>query len=136
MLETLRAHHERIRACLLIHRELCSAVAPEGGRLVLSRLRLLTAKAERSRFLARHVLPLLEDSADGVIDELVTRLAIDHAARQDAIKAHLKRWDALSIERDWEAYQAAATRFMASVEERIRLEADALGPTLTRIGAI
>lgn len=116
---------------MLSHRELCSAAMPEGGRLVLSRLRLLTAAADRSRFLARDVLPLLQASADAVTDRTVAHLAVDLATRQGAFKAHIERWDAQSIERDWPAYQEAAARALASVEQRVRLENDTLGPLLT-----
>lgn len=133
LLATLRAHHARIRECASHHDELCRVAKPDSGRVVLSRLRLLNMNADRSRFLAREVLPALQVSTSPSAREVVAHLAADLATRQNTLKAHIERWDAGSIDRDWSVYQQAALRILAAVEERLQIEADALVPLLSRL---
>ncbi len=130
MLEMLLAHHARLRACLVVHRALCSDPAPQSGRLALSTLRIAAANADRTRFLTREVLPTLQTRAHPACDDLIDRLAVDLATRQAAAKAHGARWDVAAIEEDWAGYQAASTLELASIEERIGLEVDLLVPLL------
>jgi hypothetical protein len=130
MLAALRTHHERIRECLLLHRALCAQAAPDSGRLALSRLRLSAVNADRSRFLANDVLPLLQSRGDPGTARVIHHLATDLATRQVAAKEYISRWDVMSIERDWDGYKQASARALMSIEQRIRLEVDVLIPIL------
>lgn len=126
MLEVLRAHHERIRECLSVHRELCAEVEPQTGRLALSRLRITGANADRSRFMAREILPILQSRVHPDTDRIIDLLSNDFTKRQEAAKAHIGRWSLEAIEQDWTGYKVASTRAIASIEQRITLEADCL----------
>lgn len=130
MLEVLHDHHERMRRCLSIHRELCAEAEPQSGCLALSRLRITGANADRSRFIAREILPVLQLRAHPDIDRIIDQLSSDLTGRQEAAKAHIGRWSLEAIEQDWAGYKAASARAMASIEERITLEADCLRPVL------
>lgn len=126
----LEAHHARILDCVRAHRTLCASTEPQAGRLTLSRLRLLAASADHSRFLARSVLPALQSRVDSSIDKVITELGNDLADRQASFKAHVDRWDAPSIERHWDAYRSAAAMILLAIEQRISVEAAVLLPLL------
>ena len=82
MLEVLNGHHERMHLCLEFHRELCSEKLPQTGRIALWRLRITAAAAERSRFLAKEILPILQGSSfpdiERLIDFMVGRRKLRH----------------------------------------------------------
>lgn len=130
MLEVLRIHHERMRLCLVVHRDLCREDAPQCGRLALSRLRITASAAERSRFLAKEVLPILQESSQPNVDRIIDQLAADLKIRQAAAKSHIDQWELAAIERDWPGYQSASRRVMAGIEQRLKMESDLLEPIL------
>ncbi|WP_156025741.1 hypothetical protein [Sphingomonas phyllosphaerae] len=133
MLEVLNGHHERMHLCLEFHRELCSEKLPQTGRIALSRLRITAAAAERSRFLAKEILPILQGSSFPDIERLIDQLTADLHGRQAEAKAHIDRWNLEAIERDWPGYQTASRRAMTSIERRITIEAYILKPILQHL---
>lgn len=127
----LGAHHARILNCVRVHRALCVSTKPEAGRLTLSRLRLLAASADHSRFLARNVLPALQSRAEPPVDKLIADLCADLAERKASFEAHVDRWDAIAIERQWDAYRSAAAIILLAIEQRVLFEDKVLTPLLT-----
>ncbi|WP_153002616.1 hypothetical protein [Sphingomonas endophytica] len=133
MLEVLNRHHERMRLCLTFHRELCSENLPQTGRIALSRLRITAAAAERSRFLAREILPILQGSSYPDVERLTDQLAGDLKILQAAAKAHIDQWNLEKIERNWPGYQTTSRRVMTSIEQRLTLEIRIFKPILEHL---
>jgi len=93
-------------------------------------LRIAAADADRTRFLTREVLSILEARARPPRDDPTNRLAIDLAIRPGRARRMTPAGMWPRSSRDRAGYQAASTLELASTEERIGMDVDLLGPLL------
>jgi hypothetical protein len=132
VLTTLEQRHVELLALMATMRGLIAHDAINRDEVTRTRLGLSKASAARTRFLTDTVYPALLDTVAGVDAAQVRQLRADATYDRARSSAHVGKWNALNIPRDWQGFRRDAADILTMMQTRIDWEKRVLYPLLAK----
>lgn len=133
MLATLEQRHRELAALIISMHELIANNEIDHDAVTRTRLGLSKASAARSTFLANMVYPALLNALSGAEAKSVRELQAGASADRARSSAHVAKWSASGIARDWQGFRQDAVGILAMMEARIALEKRTLYSLLRKV---
>lgn len=133
MLTTLKERHDDLLALVTVMRRLIANNEIDRDSVTRTRLGLGKASAARTRLLTDTIYPALLSRLTGAEATQVRDLQTAASADRARSSAHVAKWSAVGIARDWQGFRHDAADILTMMETRIAREKRVLYPLLGKV---